>query len=53
MAAVLVVAGLATVAPSFETDSDGDGVADVTEIHNLNTDPSKADVFKGSVVTNR
>ena len=50
IAAALMVAGLMTVAPSFEVDSDGDGAADVTEINDLGTDPSRADLFGTSVV---
>ena len=45
VAAALVVGGLAIVSPSFNTDSDRDGVPDVTEIHDFGTDPSKADMF--------
>ena len=45
MAAAILVTGLATIAPSLDFDSDGDGVADVTEINNLGTDPSKPDAF--------
>jgi hypothetical protein len=44
VAAALVVGGLAFVSPSFNADSDRDGVADVTEINN-GTDPAKADPF--------
>ena len=50
IAATLVVGGLVTVAPSFDFDSDGDGAADVTEINDLGTDPSKADLFDTSAV---
>jgi hypothetical protein len=53
IAAAILVAGLATVAPSFDFDSDGDGVADVTEINNLGTDPSKADTFGRPVLSER
>lgn len=45
IASALVVGGLAFVSPSFNVDSDRDGVADVTEINDLGTDPSKADTF--------
>jgi hypothetical protein len=53
IAGLLVIAGLVTVAPSFDVDSDGDGAADVTEINDLGTDPSKADLFKESVVARK
>lgn len=53
MAAAILVTGLATVTPSFDFDSDGDGVADVTEINNLSTDPSKADTFDKPVLAER
>lgn len=50
IAAALVIGGLVTVTPSFDVDSDGDGAADVTEINDLGTDPSKADLFDTSAV---
>ena len=53
IAGLLVIAGLVTVAPSFDVDSDGDGAADVTEINDLGTDPSKADLFEESVVARK
>jgi hypothetical protein len=53
IAAALVVAGLISIAPSFDADSDGDGVADVIEINNLGTDPSRADIFDRPVVAGR
>lgn len=52
VAAALVVGGLAFVSPSFNADSDRDGVADVTEINNLGTDPSKADTFRKPLIAN-
>ena len=49
VAAALVVGGLAFVSPSFDADSDRDGVADATEINN-GTDPAKANPFNKPLI---
>lgn len=52
-AVVIVFGGVGLISPSFETDSDRDGAADVTEINVLGTDPSKPNVHSTSVVAAR
>lgn len=43
LAALLVLLGTVFIGPSFDFDTDGDGVADSIEIYERGTDPAKAD----------
>ena len=43
LAALVVISGLLLVSPSFNFDSDRDGVADATEVYERGTDPAKPD----------
>jgi hypothetical protein len=53
LAALVVVSGLLVVSPSFNFDSDRDGVADVTEVYERGTDPAKPDAtFNPTLVQN-
>ena len=46
LAGVVVAGGLFGLTPSFDFDSDSDGVGDSTEVYELGTDPSRPDVFQ-------
>lgn len=50
LAGFVVAAGLFGLTPSFDFDSDRDGVADSTEIYQLSTDPSRPDVHQRAFV---
>ena len=50
LAGLVVAAGLFGLTPSFDFDSDRDGVGDSTEVYELGTDPSRPDVFQRAFV---
>lgn len=52
-AAALVVVGSVVVAPSFDFDSDNDGVVDSVEVYEVGSDPSSADTFGKQIVADR
>ena len=52
-AGLVVAAGVFGLTPSFDFDSDRDGVADSSEIYELGTDPSTADLFENPFVADR
>lgn len=43
LAALLVVSGTLFIGPSFDFDTDQDGVADSIEVYERSTDPAKPD----------
>ena len=53
VAAVVVVVGSVVIAPSFDFDSDNDGVVDSVEVYEQGSDPSSADPSDHSIVAGR
>lgn len=53
VAAVIVVVGSVVIAPSFDFDSDNDGVVDSIEIYERGSDPSVADPSAKRIVATR
>lgn len=53
VASFVVAAGVVFVAPTFDFDSDDDGVADVVEVYERGSDPAKADADYNSGMANR
>lgn len=53
LAALVVVGGTVFVGPSFDFDTDNDGVADSSEVYEHGTDPAKPDAsFNPTFVEN-
>ena len=50
LAAVVVAGGLFGLTPSFDFDSDSDGIEDSTEVYELGTDPSRPDLHQRAFV---
>ncbi|MDQ3963977.1 MAG: hypothetical protein M3277_08730 [Actinomycetota bacterium] len=50
VAGVIVSVGFVAISPSFDFDSDNDGVVDSIEVYEQGSDPSSADTFGKSIV---
>lgn len=50
VAGVILSVGFVAIAPSFDFDSDRDGVVDSIEVYELGTDPSSADLPDKQIV---
>ena len=53
VASFVVAGGVVFLAPTFDFDSDDDGVADVIEVYERGSDPASADVDYNSTVATR
>lgn len=53
VAGVVVVVGSVVIAPSFDFDSDNDGVVDSVEVYEQGSDPSSADPSDNPIVADR